>query len=328
MRKLATVRRIDEINPIPDADAIEVATIGGWQVVVKKGDFVAGELAIYFEIDSWIPKHVAPFLCRSTEREYGGVVGEKLRTIRLRKQLSQGLLLHCWEISHPVQEGDDLTDELGIQLWEATVNAQLAGLIKGNFPTVIPKTNQERVQNLSKVLPNLVGEQFERTEKLEGSSMTCYLLDGVFGVCSRNLDLKEDGNNSFWATAQAQGVEHKMREAELDGYAIQGELIGPGIQGNIYKLDDFQFRVFDVYSVKAGMYLLPKDRQDLIYQLGLDHVPVMGIKVMVDSMQEIIATGEGVSLLNGKQEREGVVYKSMTRDYSFKVISNKYLLKS
>lgn len=94
-RKMASIRRLDEINPIPGADAIEAATIGGWRVVVKKGDFKAGDLAVYCEIDSWIPNSVAPFLTKPGRfpKVYNGVEGEKLRTIRLRRQISQGLLL-------------------------------------------------------------------------------------------------------------------------------------------------------------------------------------------------------------------------------------------
>ena len=94
-RKMATIRRIDAIGPIDGADAIEVATVGGWKVVVKKGEFKPDQLAVYCEIDSWIPSAVAPFLTKPGHfpKVYEGVEGEKLRTIKLRGQLSQGLLL-------------------------------------------------------------------------------------------------------------------------------------------------------------------------------------------------------------------------------------------
>ena len=94
MRKLATIRRIDAIRPIPDADAIECAVIGGWSVVIKKGEFGAGDVAVYCEIDSWIPHELAPFLSKGQEpREFEGVRGERLRTVKLRGTTSQGLLL-------------------------------------------------------------------------------------------------------------------------------------------------------------------------------------------------------------------------------------------
>ena len=88
MRKMATVRRIDAINPIPDADSIECAVIGGWKVVTKKGEYKPGDLAVYCEIDSWIPNELAPFLSKGEPKEYNGIKGERLRTVRLCKQLS------------------------------------------------------------------------------------------------------------------------------------------------------------------------------------------------------------------------------------------------
>lgn len=153
MRKLATIRRISELNPIPKADAIEVATVDGWKAVVKKGDFKVGDLAIYLEVDSWVPYELAPFLSKDKEpKEYNGVKGERLRTIKLRGQLSQGLLLPIDvaydedppDYDHVFLEGDDVTELLGIQKWERPVPAQLAGLMKGSFPSFIPKTDQER----------------------------------------------------------------------------------------------------------------------------------------------------------------------------------------
>jgi RNA ligase (TIGR02306 family) len=93
MRKLATIRHIDAIDPIPNADSIEVATLGGWKVVVKKNDFTVNDLAIYCEIDSWIPHTLAPYLSKGeTPKVYNGVEGQRLKSIKLRGQISQGLL--------------------------------------------------------------------------------------------------------------------------------------------------------------------------------------------------------------------------------------------
>ena len=157
MRKLATIRRIDELNPIEGADAIECAVVGGWKVVAQKGLYNVGDLAVYFEIDSWIPTLLAPFLSKGKEpRVFEGVQGERLKTIKLRGQLSQGLLLPLAEIDKFFttkphwSEDEDLTEILNIKKWEKPINAQLAGVCRGNFPSLIPKTDQERVQNLKK----------------------------------------------------------------------------------------------------------------------------------------------------------------------------------
>jgi len=334
MRKLATIRKIDAVAPIDGADAIECAIIGGWKVVVKKGEFAVGDHAIYCEIDSWIPTELAPFLSKGKEpREFEGIKGERLRTIKLRGQLSQGLLLPLgigvFDVNAVLEEGTDVSEHLNIVKWEKPMNAQLAGMARGNFPSLIPKTDQERVQNLVKEIAVAAerGAEFEVTEKLEGSSMTCYLIDGVFSVCSRNLDLKETEGNTFWTTARALDIEAKMREFNMDNYAIQGELIGPGIQGNIYKLSKPEFRVFDVYSIVDGKYLNPAERRGVIGMMGLPHVPVLFVDkdVRCNDVQEILLWAEGKSTL-GDTEREGIVFKEVNGGMTFKAISNKYLL--
>lgn len=333
MRKLASIRRIDNILPIEGADAIECAVVGGWKVVVKKAEFNVGDLAVYFEIDSWIPTGLAPFLSKGkSPREFQGIQGERLRTVKLRGQLSQGLLLPleptCANIDSELFEGLDVSFPLNIVKWEMPVPTHLAGQVKGNFPTVIPKTDQERVQNLAKEVLAAKGELFEVTEKLEGSSMTCYLLDGVFGVCSRNLDLKCDENNAFWKTAIKKDVETKMRDANLEGYAIQGELCGPGVQGNIYNLPELMFYVYDIYDTNRGDYLTPGERHEIIKTLELDHVPYFTepVNLAGGTVEEILAFAEAKSFLNVLQEREGVVFKHLHGGMSFKAVSNKYLL--
>jgi RNA ligase (TIGR02306 family) len=335
MRKLASIRIIDSIGPIDGADAIEVATVGGWKVVVKKGEFAVGDLAVYLEIDSWVPTELAPFLSKGKEpREFEGIKGERLRTVKLRGQLSQGLLLPleptCANIDSELFDGLDVSFPLNIVKWERPMNAQLAGMARGNFPSLIPKTDQERVQNLKKEIVAACekGLQFELTEKLEGSSMTCYLIDGVFGVCSRNLDLKETADNTFWQVARELDIENKMRAVDEHwNFAIQGELIGPGIQGNIYKLSKPEFRVFDVYNIQMGWYLTPDARRTLIERMGLTHVPVLLIDkdLGVGSVDELLLWAEGESKL-GNTEREGIVFKEVNGGMSFKAISNKYLL--
>lgn len=339
MRKLASIRKIDAIRPIDGADAIECATVGGWNVVIKKGEFAVGDLAVYFEIDSWIPTNLAPFLSKGKEpREFNGVKGERLRTVKLRGQLSQGLLISL-DVALPMTnsfvEGDDVTEFLGIQKWEMAVPAQLAGQVKGNFPTVIPKTDQERAQNLVKEITaaNEAGMRFEITEKLEGSSMTVYRIHGEFGVCSRNLDLKRDENNTFWKVAIEEDIDaHMMSIDPYWDFAIQGELIGPGIQGNIYGLSKPEFHVFDVYDIQNGRYLDPLARRELIERMGLNHVPVIAAyaelydTLGISDIPQLLAFADGKSQLNQKQDREGVVFKQVDGGMTFKAISNRYLL--
>ncbi len=334
MRKLATIRRIDSIDPIPGADAIEVATVGGWRVVVKKGEYSAGDLAIYCEIDSWIPNTIAPFLSKGEPKEYSGVKGERLRTIRLRGQLSQGLLLHrlvALDKIGEIHEGMDVTDLLGIQKFEPPIPAQLAGEVRGMFPGVVPKTDQERVQNLTEELKIWQDLQFEVTEKLDGTSCTFYLDDdGDLHACSRNLDLKYNPDNTFWKIAEQHNIAANMIAGGLKNFAIQGEIIGEGIQGNKYKLLGQKFFVFDIYNVVTGKYLSSKERMLLCNTLGLNHTPVINfVFAMSHGVGALLNLAEGASVLYPKTEREGLVFKCI-QDPSihFKSISNRFLIKN
>ena len=338
MRKLATVRKIDDLRPIEGADAIECAVIGGWTVVVKKGEFTVGDLAVYFEIDSWVPTTLAPFLSKGKEpREYGGVKGERLKTIRLRGQLSQGLLLPLgigvYDVHAELGEGTDVSELLNIQKWEAPVPAQLAGEVKGMFPGFIPKTDQERIQNLKQEVAQWTKEglDFEVTEKLDGSSMTVYVNGDEFGVCSRNLDLRESEYNTFWKVARDHGLIDKAKSIGRN-IALQGELIGEGIQKNPYKIKGHAFYLFDVYDIDEKAYWAPWERQFIACHLDINHVPVLpgcGDKDLgTGDVQDILLWAEDKSILCSTAEREGIVFKcNEDPSLSFKAISNKFLLR-
>lgn len=339
MRKLATIRKIDALRPIPDADAIECAVIGGWTAVVKKGEFKAGDLAVYCEIDSWIPHALAPFLSKGKEpRVFDGIAGERLRTMKLRGQLSQGLLLWrqiALDKVGEIYEGMDVSELLGIVKYEAPIPAQLAGEVKGMFPGWIQKTDQERIQNLKEESDYWLREQhvWEVTEKLDGSSMTVYLRDGEFGVCSRNLELKPSETNSLWKVAVRNDLELKLRRANRN-LALQGELIGEGIQGNPYKIKGQEFFLFDIYDIDTSKYLTPAERKAFVEQHDIKHVPVLafGAELVdtlgINSIDGILKFAEGKSVMGMVGcEREGLVFKSKAMQCSFKAISNKFLLK-
>ena len=341
-RKMATIRRIDTIGPIEGADAIEVTTVGGWKVVVKKGDFKPGDLAIYVEIDAWVPTTIAPFLTKPDQypKVFEGVQGERLRTIRLRGQLSQGLLMpmsvmtNNGVIAQILKEGEDVSQALGIKKYEAPVPACLAGEVKGMFPGFIPKTDQERIQNLSAELSEWVrlGYTFEVTEKLDGTSMTAFMVDGVFSICSRNLELKPNPDNSMFKAALKQNLEAKLTQSGRN-LALQGELIGNGIQGNKYKLKDQGFYVFDIYDIDAKRYLTPVERKAFVAEWNIAHVPVFQAAVSLDGLtiDMLLKHAEGKSVMGDitGPEQEGLVYKcNENPEVSFKCISNKFLLRN
>ena len=332
MRKLASIRKIAGVRPIPEADAIECVTVDGWDIVTKKGEFSVNDLVVYLEIDSWVPHELAPFLSKGKEpREFNGVKGERLKTIKLRGQISQGLILplsclpHSLGFAFAASEGEEVTEWLGIQKWERPINPKLAGLAKGNFPDFIPKTDQERIQNCKHVLEDRQ-EQYEVTIKLDGSSFTAYHRDGVFGVCSRNLELKPSETNAFWQVANKYLLDITL--PTMGNYAIQGELVGPGIQGNQEQLKELDLYVFDIFDIDAQTYLSAEERYKFVDELGLKHIPVVFVSSKAPAtLEEVLKLAEGPSL-NPKANREGLVFKSTRNpELSFKAISNSWLLK-
>jgi RNA ligase (TIGR02306 family) len=370
-RKLASIRRIADIQPIEGADAIVVATIDGWKVVVKKGEFKVGDLALYLEIDSWVPNELAPFLSKGHEpREYNGVKGERLRTVKLRGQVSQGLLLPVDYVGDTsfitgwyhedgigtmvmVAEGQDVTECLNIQKWEAPIPAQLQGQAAGMFPTsLIPKTDQERIQNcfgdIQKRAKRFATEKvwnaetqtleehpvvvpadfqeptYEVTMKLDGSSCTIFRWEDELRVCSRNLELKindENKDNTFVAMAL------KIGDRIPDGIAVQGEVMGPGIQGNREGFTEHKLFVFDIFDIKEHEYIPSLMRRHVCERRGLEHVPVLGVDWKApNSVDEGLALAEGPSI--NHKIREGLVWKcNEDPSFSFKTISNQFLLK-
>lgn len=340
-RKLASVRQIADIQLIEGADMIELATVDGWKVVVAKNvGHKVGNYVVYCEVDSFLPiKPEFEFLRKSSYKKMGDQEGFRLKTIKLRGQISQGLILPLDEvIPFPnnldyMEVGKDVTELLGIVKYEPPVPAELAGKVKGLFPSFIPKTDEERVQNLVSEYENWKTQSqhlFYVTEKLDGSSATFYYKDGVFGVCSRNLELLETEGNTFWKVARDLDLENKLKRYGKN-IALQGELIGEGIQGNPYKIKGHAVKIFTGYDIDKQKRIQFIELALIAHELCLEHVPVLNQEfgfVLPDTVEDMLKYAEGKSVLNPDTEREGVVVRSMDGKISFKAISNKFLLKN
>jgi RNA ligase (TIGR02306 family) len=330
-RKLASIQVIRDILPIEGADAIELAIINNWQVVVAKNvGHQIGDHVVYCEIDSFLPiQEEFEFLRKSSYKKMADREGFRLKTIKLRGQVSQGLILPMsvfGDFGWTAYEGLDVTERLGIVKYEPPIPAELAGKVKGNFPSFIPKTDEERIQNLTKEYEGWKDRFFYVTEKLDGSSATYYFRDGEFGVCSRNLDLEETEGNTFWKIARQLKLEEWLGTHEIN-YAIQGELIGEGIQGNPYKIKGQTVRFFNAFNIDKYEYLGLEEFESLISSMGLETVPVLDRAfVLPNTIEELLKYAETKSELNSQFDREGVVIRSIDRKISFKVISNKFLL--
>ena len=346
-RKLATIRKIKEINPIEGADAIELAVVDGWQVVVAKNvGHQVGDLVVYCEIDSFLP--IEPefeFLRKSSYKKMGDQEGFRLKTIKLRGQISQGLILPYSVIpiaqfatAADLPEGMDVSEMLGIVKYEPPIPAQLAGKVKGSFPSFLRKTDEERIQNLEKEYTEWTlssKHQFYATEKLDGSSFTCYIKNGEFGVCSRNMDLLETEDNTFWAVARKLDLENKLRSFGKN-ICFQGEMVGSGIQGNHYNMKDQTVFFYNIFLIDEREYVGYDEFRNMLFDLDLACVPVLSYpfnfpadsEAALPTVSALLRSAEGKSVLNDKVEREGLVIRSMDRTISFKAISNKFLLGS
>lgn len=335
-RKLASVVKVLDIKPILGADAIEVATVKGWNVVVKKNEYKVGDLAIYYEIDSYLPiKPEFEFLRKSSYKKMAdGTEGFRLKTVRLRGQISQGLLT---PLTFDATEGEDVTDRLGVIKYEPPIPAQLAGLAKGLFPSWIPKTDEVRIQNYEKdVGIDIRGEKAYVTEKLEGSSATFYYRNGEFGVCSRNLELKESSDNALWKFARQSNLEEKLADltrfsVKNKNIALQGEIVGPGIQDNIYKLKEPTVYFFTGYYIDEARRLWFDELEWVCNKIDQKMVPIVAYPFELPKenlVENMLAIADGKSLVNYETDREGIVVRGLQKDFSFKAISNVYLLKN
>jgi RNA ligase (TIGR02306 family) len=346
-RKLATIRKIKGIVPIEGADAIELALVDGWQVVVAKNvGHKVGDKIVYCEIDSFLPiKEEFEFLRKSSYKKMGDQEGFRLKTIKLRNTLSQGLILPYSVIpiaqfatAADLPEGMDVSEMLGIVKYEPPIPARLAGKVKGFFPSFLRKTDEERIQNLEKEYTEwtLSSEhQFYATEKLDGSSFTCYIMNGEFGVCSRNMDLLETEDNTFWIVARKLDLENKLRSFGKN-ICFQGEMVGESIQGNPYKIKGQTVFFYNIFLIDDREYVGYDEFVNMLFDFDLACVPVLSYpfnfpadsETSLPTVSALLRSAEGKSVLNDKVEREGLVIRSMNRTISFKAISNKFLLGS
>ncbi len=329
-RKLASLQKIKKIEPIAEADAIEKATVLGWELVVKKGEFSPGDWCVYCEVDSIMPER--------EEFEFLRPRGFRIKTIRLRGQVSQGIafplkIIENFSRNIPIEEGSDLTDILGIKKYVPSIPAHLSGKVKGAFPGFIIKTDETRIQAVPEVLERQKDKLVYITEKLDGTSGTFYYKDGVFGVCSRNLELYESEDNTYWKMAKQYDLENKLKDLSRN-IALQGEVVGNGIQKNKYRLDGQKLFIFSVVDLDTYKYLPLVEWVRLCENLELDMVPMIKYSEQISGNVNFwVEKSKGISQLYNTK-REGIVVRTVSnqRDpelgfLSFKVINPDFLLK-
>lgn len=352
--KLASVQRIVNLSPIEGADLIEKATVLGWEVVVKKGEYKIGELCSYIQIDTVVPELPEYEFLR--ERKF------RVRTIKLRKQISQGLIVPLpkgnWK------EGDDVTDILGVEKYEKPDNnperyekprvpkvwykkwiylfkynflyklfPKLRKLSRSPFPkNLVPITDEERIQNIPRVLEQYKGKRFVVSYKLDGSSITIIhskvLGKSQYRICSRRFELhdkKNDWYKVFEETSFKDEIQKLVQVFDTNDIIVQGEAIGK-FNGNHHNLAKEEIRIFNIYV--NGKRLNQKEFIEVCTKNNIPHCPLFSEITLNHSLADILKMSEIKDVLNPKVEAEGLVWRCIEDNTSFKVINNSYLLKT
>ena len=342
--KLASIEKILKLSPIDGADRVETAHILGWTVVVKKGEFSVGDLVVYIPIDTVVPE--TPVFEFLRDRKF------RVKTIKLRGQLSQGLIVpkEYFNISNP-KEGQDVGSIVGVKkyekpdnnptytettLWEKIKRFLFPRLGKGSrspFPThLLPITDEERIQNIPEVLKKYRYKLFSVSHKMDGSSITIIHYKNIFGkskyrICSRRFEL-HDKDNDWYKVFKSTNFEVHIRDLVkqygTNDIMVQGEAIGK-FNGNHHKLQDNQIRLFNIFV--KGKRLPPESFNNVCELLNIPRCPLYGLVTLNHSMEEILKVSEVKDVLNPDAEGEGLVWRCGEDDFSFKVINNKYLIK-
>ena len=345
MRKLASIQRIWKIEPIEGVDRIELAHILGWQCVVNKGQFREMDLAVYFEVDSFLP--IAPefeFLRASSYRKTD-IMGEgfRLRTMKFRGQISQGLLLPVSAfpaIPADAELGTDVTEILGVKKWEIEERITTGGTMIGTLPYDIPHTDETRVQAEPDLIQAFAGLEYYISTKMDGSSHSVGIDENGFHVTGHNYEYKDDGNSPFYELVKSMDLQAKMEAFatanNLSTFTIQGELCAPGIQKNRLKLTKPAWYVFTIREngKRVGLTRM----LEVCEKLQLESVPIEEIgtdlPVKYPTVEALLERADGNYPKGGK--KEGIVIRPTEPVYcelvsgalSMKVVSNKYLLKN
>ena len=348
--KLASVQKVLKVTPIEGADLIEVATVLGWNIVVKKNEYKEGDLCCYIQIDTVVPELPEYEFLR--ERKF------RVRTIKLRGQLSQGLIVPLpkgkWD------EGDDATEVIGVKKYEKPDNnperierpkapklwyKKIIYFLKYNyiykwFPNLLPKlrspfpkelvsiTDEERIQNIPKVLEQYKGKEFVVSYKLDGSSITIIHNRGKFRICSRRFEL-HDKKNDWYKVFESVNFKDEIlklvKHFNTNNIIVQGEAIGK-FNGNHHNLQKEQIRLFNIYV--DGVRLSQDKFIEVCLANNIPHCPMYKKITLNHSMDEILKVSEIKDVLNPSVDAEGLVWRCVDGSLSFKVINNKYLLKN
>ena len=259
MENLATIQRVKNVRPCPNSDKLDLVQVLGWQVVTKRDEYKEGDLTVYIVIDTILPE--------KPEFEFLRNKNFRIKPIRLRGEESAGICFPLSIVPKPTSpnpaneqwmftEGEDVTDLLGIKHYEKPIPAELAGKAVGSLPGFLIMTDEKNLRSYPDAVPEMYARPFYITRKVDGSSGTFFIKGGEFGVCSRKIQLLETEGNGFWKMARKYDLENVLKAAFPNtDMAIQGEVVGPGIQKNRLGLAELELQVFNLFDISNRVYL-------------------------------------------------------------------------
>jgi len=316
MEKLATIQRVKNVRKHTNADSLDLVDVLAWQVVVKRNEFAEGDLCIYIVTDSILPdKPNFEFLRNKNFR---------IKSIRLRGEPSSGICFPLGILKNmpnvPIDviltEGSDVTDILGCVHYEKAVPAQLAGKIVGQRPSFISKTDELNLRSYPALVEAMKGLPYYISRKDDGSSGSYFLKDGVFGVCSRNLQLLEEENNGFWKMAKKYNIEAILRNRFTDNVCLQAECVGPGIQDNHLGLKEVELHAFSIIDLNTKRLVSLHDLKEFC---GINNIPMVTIieeeDVFEYELHELVSLANSQKYPNGSPA-EGIVVRMQQYTYN------------
>lgn len=344
MRKLASIQRVWNVEPIEGADRIELAHVLGWQCVVNRGQFSPMDLGVYFEIDSFLPVRPEFEFLRSSSYKKTDVMGDgfRLKTMRFKGQISQGLLLPLSdfpELPQDIALGTDVSQLLGVRKFEIEERVTTGGTVIGPLPYDVPHTDETRVQAEPSLIDEFAKLPYYISTKMDGSSHSVSLDENGFHVTGHNYEYKDDDSSAFYRFVKANGLPEKVRayveEHGLKTLTIQGEFCAPGIQRNRLKL---QRPAWYVFTVRVdGKRVSVADMCNVCKTLRLETVPVeecgYDLPSKYPTVEALLERADGDYPNGGKKEgivvrpTEPVYSPTISASLSMKVINNSYLLK-
>lgn len=344
-RNLASIQTIKAINPIPDADSIEVASILSWNVVVRKGEFKVGDKIVYFEIDSFLPdserysfvgkRRINPITLNTANETYG----YRLATAVLRKQVSQGLALKFEELdptfASVTQEelvdmlskmsvGSDVTELLGVTKFDRPEIAHDFGALVAPFPShFVSKTDEERIQNEPASYKQILGQPYYISTKVDGTSITNIWHESELICATRNNVLEKF--NAVENFLRKNGVFGNLEKFK-DNVIFQSEFYGVGIQKNPLGIQDKRLATFTV--IQGNKILGLENMLDVVGKLGLEIPEIMEIgsndneqiKRILRKIEEINSTREEVDPVKSTSgPLKIVVQKVVTKNFDYSI---------